>query len=77
MNYAQKMEKAKTFFGQASDEWRKALLRDYDISYLYDPREKALPGFEETLSRGELLQLLGDHLSRGYIKGRIGAGLAP
>jgi hypothetical protein len=47
MNYAQKMEEAKTFFGQASDEWRKELLRDYNISYLfYGPRERALPGFE-------------------------------
>jgi len=78
MNYVQKMEKAKTFFGQASDEWRKALSRDHNISYLFHgPREKALPGFEETLSRGELLQSLGDHLSRSYIKGRIDAGLAP
>ncbi len=47
MNYARKMEEAKTFFGPASDEWRKELLRDYNISYLfYGPREKALPGFE-------------------------------
>jgi len=47
MNRAQKMEKAKTFFGPASDEWRKALLREYNISYLfYGPREKALSGFE-------------------------------
>ena len=47
MNYAQKMEKARTFFGPASDKWRKALLRDYNISYLfYGPREKALPGFQ-------------------------------
>jgi len=47
MNYDQKMEEAKTFFGPASDEWRKALLRDYNISYLfYGPRERALPGFE-------------------------------
>ena len=47
MNYAQKMDEAKTFFGQASDEWRKALLRDYNISYLfYGPRERAIPGFE-------------------------------
>ncbi len=46
-NYAQKMEEAKTFFGPAPDEWRKALLRDYNISYLfYGPRERALPGFE-------------------------------
>lgn len=29
------------------DEWRKALLRDYNISYLfYGPRERALLGFE-------------------------------
>ena len=47
MNYAQKMGEAKTFFGQASDEWRKELLREYNISYLfYGPRERALPGFE-------------------------------
>lgn len=47
MNYAQKTEEAKTFFGQASDEWRKELLREYNISYLfYGPRERALPGFE-------------------------------
>jgi len=47
MNYVQKMEEAKTFFGQASDEWRKELLRNYNISYLFHgPREKALPGFE-------------------------------
>jgi uncharacterized membrane protein len=47
MNYAQKMEEAKTFFGQASDEWRKALLREYNIVYLfYGPRERAIPGFE-------------------------------
>jgi len=47
MNYAQKMGEAKTFFGQAPDEWRKELLRDYNISYLfYGPRERALPGFE-------------------------------
>jgi len=47
MNYAQKVEEAKSFFGPASDEWRKALLRDYNISYLfYGPRERAIPGFE-------------------------------
>jgi len=65
LNYAQKMEEAKTLFGQASDEWRRAPLRDYDISIsIYGRREKALPGFEETLSRGELLQSVGDYLSR-------------
>jgi hypothetical protein len=47
MNYAQKMDEARAFFGQASDEWRKELLRDYNISYLfYGPRERALSGFE-------------------------------
>jgi hypothetical protein len=46
-NYAQKMEEAKAFFGPASDEWRKELLREYNVSYLfYGPRERALPGFE-------------------------------
>lgn len=47
MNYAQKMDEARAFLGQASDEWRKELLRDYNISYLfYGPRERALSGFE-------------------------------
>jgi len=76
LNCAQKMEEAKTLFGQASDEWRRAPLRDYDISTSSMGVERRP---SPALRKPYLMESYSNRLVTIYrvTKRRIGAGLAP